>query len=139
QNQAQPAESSLSTPRGPRDLFIAQRELHRNEGVSRKTHQLIQKAGKAIAVANTRAAQLEAENKRLYSQLEALKPQRPRKKVCVDPNQRFANVDTIMVAVQASQLLEAQRDVNTEEKAAERIAAKTAAQTLHSMCTEWQL
>ena len=67
QNQAQTAKSHLSTPHGPRNLFIAQRELHRNESVSRKTHQLIQKAGKAIAVANTRAAQLEAENKRLHS------------------------------------------------------------------------
>ena len=40
-----------------------------------------------------------------------------------------------MVAVRASQLLEAQRDVNAEEKAAERRAAETAAQTLQSMCT----
>ena len=44
-----------------------------------------------------------------------------------------------MVAVQALQLLQAQRDVNAKEKAAERTAAKTAAQTLQSMCTEWQL
>jgi hypothetical protein len=44
-----------------------------------------------------------------------------------------------MVAVQASQLLKAQRDVNAEEKAAENIAAETAARTLQSMCTEWQL
>jgi hypothetical protein len=139
QTQAQTAKSYLSTPRGPRDLFIAQRELHRNESVSRKTHQLIQKAGKAIAVANTRAAQLEAENKRLHSQLEALKPQQPRKKVRVNSNQRFADIETIMVAVQASQLLKAQRDDNAKEKAAENIAVKTAAQTLQSMCTEWQL
>ena len=44
-----------------------------------------------------------------------------------------------MVAVQASQLLEAQRDVDAEEKAAERRATKIAAQTLQSVCTEWQL
>ena len=85
------------------------------------------------------AAQLEAENKRLHSQLEALKPQQPRKKVRVNPNERFAEIDTIMVAVQASQLLEAQRDSNAEERAAERVAAETAAQTLQSMCTEWQI
>ena len=139
QKQLLPAQSYLSTPHGPRDLFVAQRELHKNESISRKTHQLFEKAGKALAAANTRAAELETENKRLYSQLEALKPQRPRKRVHVDPNQRFADIETIMVAVQASQLLEAQRDVEAEEKAAERIAAETAAQTLQSMCTEWQL
>jgi hypothetical protein len=44
-----------------------------------------------------------------------------------------------MVAVQASQLLEAQRDVQAEEQAAARVAAETAVQTLQSMCTEWQL
>ena len=44
-----------------------------------------------------------------------------------------------MVAVQASQLLKAQRDDNAKEKAAENIAVETAAQTLQSMCTEWQL
>lgn len=44
-----------------------------------------------------------------------------------------------MVAVRASQLLEAQRDTDAEERATERVAAETAAQTLQSMCTEWQL
>jgi hypothetical protein len=57
----------------------------------------------------------------------------------VNPNKRFAEIDTIMVAVRASQLLEAQRDSNAEEQAAERVAAEIAAQTLQSMCTEWQL
>jgi hypothetical protein len=47
--------------------------------------------------------------------------------VRVNPNERFAEIDTIMVAVQASQLLEAQRDSNAKERAAERVAAKTAA------------
>jgi hypothetical protein len=139
QNQPQPTESYLSTPHGPREVFVAQRQLHKDENLGRKTHQFFEKVGKALGAANIRATQLETENKRLYSQLKALKPQQPRKKVCVDPNQRFANVDTIMVAVQASRLLEAQRDANAEEKAAERIAAETAAQTLQSMCTEWQL
>ena len=139
QNQPQPAQDYLCTPHGPRDLFIAQRQLHKDEGVGRKANKLFQKAGKALAEANTRAAELEAENKRLSSQLEVLKPQQPRKKVRLNPNERFAGIDTIMIAVQASRLLEAQRDSNAEEQAAERVAAETAAQTLQSMCTEWQL
>jgi hypothetical protein len=44
-----------------------------------------------------------------------------------------------MVAVQASALLELQNNSNAAEKAAERAAAESAAQTLQSMCTEWQL
>jgi hypothetical protein len=54
-------------------------------------------------------------------------------------NQRFADIDTIIVAVRASKLLEAQQDTDAEKRAAERVAAETAAQTLQSMCTEWQL
>jgi hypothetical protein len=139
QNQPQPAQSYLSTPHGPREVFVAQRQLHKDKNLGRKTHQFFEKVGKALRAANIRATQLETENKRLNSQLEALKPQQPRKKVRVNPNERFAEIDTIMVAVQASQLLEAQRDSNAEERAAERVAAETAAQTLQSMCTEWQI
>jgi hypothetical protein len=139
QNQPQPAQSYLSTPHGPREVFVAQRQLHKDENLGRKTHQFFEKVGKALGAANIRATQLETENKRLNSQLKALKPQQPRKKVRVNPNERFAEIDTIMVAVQASQLLEAQRDSNAEERAAERVAAETAAQTLQSMCTEWQI
>lgn len=92
-NQPQLAQSYLSTPRGPREVFVAQRKLHKDESVGRKTHQFFEKVGKALAIANTRAAQLETESKRLYSQLEALKPPHPRKKVRVNPNERFADID----------------------------------------------
>ena len=44
-----------------------------------------------------------------------------------------------MVAVQASALLELQNNSKAAEEAAEREAAKSAARTLQSMCTEWQL
>jgi hypothetical protein len=74
QNQPQPTQSYLSTPHGPRDVFVAQRQLHKDESVGRKTHQFFKKVGKALVAANTRAAQLKTENKRLYSQLKALKP-----------------------------------------------------------------
>lgn len=37
-NQPQPTEIYLSTPHGPRDIFVAQRELHRKERMSRTIH-----------------------------------------------------------------------------------------------------
>ncbi|KAK7185898.1 Tigger transposable element-derived protein 2 [Paraphaeosphaeria sporulosa] len=82
---------------------------------------------------------LEAENKRLQSQLEALKPLQPRKKVRIDLNQRFASIDQIMIAKQASALLEQQNSSPDKEKEAEKLAAEVAAKTLQSMCSEWQL
>jgi hypothetical protein len=42
--------------------------------MSRTIHQYFKKTSKALAAANTRAAEFETHNKRLYSQLEALKP-----------------------------------------------------------------
>jgi hypothetical protein len=45
----------------------------------------------------------------------------------MNPNERFAEIDTIMVAVQASRLLEAQRESNAEEQATERAATEIAA------------
>ena len=49
---------------------------------------MLGKAGKAIAVANTRAAQLETENKRLKYQLDSTRITRSRKRVQVNPNER---------------------------------------------------
>lgn len=139
QNQPQITEIYFSTPHEPRDILVAQKQFYRIERLSRTIYQYFEKTSKALAAANVRAAELNTENKRLYSQLKALRPQQPGKKVRVNPNQRFADIDTIMVAVRASQLLWAQRDVDAEERAVERVAAETAAQTLQSMCTEWQL
>ncbi|KAF1963373.1 hypothetical protein CC80DRAFT_4325 [Byssothecium circinans] len=57
----------------------------------------------------------------------------------MDPNQRFANVDTIKMAVEASKLIEEQNNNPNKEKEAEKLAAEVAAKTLQSMCSEWQL
>jgi hypothetical protein len=92
QQPQQQLQSFFSTPQGPRDLYIAQRELQSCENLGRKARLLLQKAGKALAVANTRAAGLEAEKRRLEQQLETVSSQRRRKRVQVDPNQRFTEV-----------------------------------------------
>ena len=128
-----PVESFLSTPQGPHDLYVAQKKLEKCESVGRSARKLFYKAGEALAAANMRAAELETEKKRLRSQLETLGPKRPRKRVQIDPNQRFADIETIMVAVRASSLLEAQNNNEAAEKAAAKIAVETAAQTLQSM------
>ena len=57
-----PVKSFLSTPHGPRDLYIAQRELQKDESVGRLARKLFYKAGKALAAANIRAAEFETEN-----------------------------------------------------------------------------
>ena len=138
QLQQQP-QSFFSTPQGPRDLYIAQRDLQSVENLGRKTRVLLQKAGKALASANARAAGLEAGKRRLEQQLEAASSQRRRKRVQVDPNQRFAEVETIREAIHAAEALAAQQGRSTILSTPEGVAAATAAATLQSMCTTWQL
>jgi hypothetical protein len=68
--QASAAASELifTTPRSSQALYKAQQQLLLSETLSRSTWSVLGKAGKAIAAANTRAAQLEAENQRLLHQ-----------------------------------------------------------------------
>ena len=102
-----PTESFLYTPQGPRDIYLAQQDIQSCENLGRKTRLLLQKASKALAAANTSAAGLEAEKKRLEYQLQSTSSQRPRKRVYVDPNQRFAEVENIMAAIRDSAAVEA--------------------------------
>jgi hypothetical protein len=73
--QNQPIESIEAiyhTPQSHQDIYQAQQALTRLELVSRSTRLILHKAGKAISIANTRLATLEANNKRLQYQLDQL-------------------------------------------------------------------
>jgi hypothetical protein len=52
----------FTTPRSSQALYKAQKQLELLESLSRSTRLVLSKAGKAITEANTRAAQLKAEN-----------------------------------------------------------------------------
>jgi hypothetical protein len=97
------------------------------------------KAGKATSRANTRAAQLQAENQRLECQLSQIRGKQTRKRVQVNPNERFSNVETIKAAIDRAAQQQAQKSQKDIELAASRAAAAVAALTLESMCTEWQI
>ena len=100
---------------------------------------MLGKAGKAIAAANTRAAQLEAENQRLKYQLDSTRITRSRKRVQANPNERFSNVESIKAAIDRAAALQALQASNSPEREAEKAAEEAAALTLNSMCTQWQI
>lgn len=81
QASAAASESIFTTPRSSQTLYKAQQQLLLTESLSRSTQVVLSKAGKAIAAANTRAAQLVAENQRLKYQLDHHKITRTRKRV----------------------------------------------------------
>lgn len=139
--QASAAASELifSTPRSSQALYRAQQQLLLSESLSRSTRLVLGKAGKAIAEANTRAAQLAADNQRLRYQVDTYRITRTRKRVQVNPNERFCNVDSIKAALDRAAALQAQQASTSPEKEAEKAAAAAAALTLQSMCTQWQI
>jgi hypothetical protein len=133
------SEQVFNTPRSSQALYKAQQQLLLSESLSRSTRIVLSKAGKAIAEANTRAAQLEADNQRLKHQLDYHKITRTRKRVQVNPNERFSNVESIKAAIDRAAALQAQQASASPEKEAKKAAAAAAALTLSSMCTEWQI
>ena len=80
-----------------------------------------------------------AENQRLKHQLDRCQTTRVRKRVQIDPNERFSNVESIKVAIDRAAALQAQRTSTSTEKEAKKAAMAAAALTLRSMCTEWQM
>ena len=76
---------------------------------SRNTRLVLGKAGKTLAKANTRAAQLEAENQRLKYQMDSTKITRFRKRVQVNPNECFSNVEAVNVAIDQAAALQTQQ------------------------------
>ena len=134
-----PSNQLLSTPQSSQALYRLQKQLLLSEPLTRSTRLVLGKAGKALAKANTRAAQLEAQNKRLQYQLDSTPITRSRKRVQVNPNERFSNAEKIQAAIDRAAALQAQQANKSPEKEAQKAAAVAAALTLQSMCTEWQI
>ncbi len=129
----------FNTPQSSQDLYKAQQRLFLSDTLSRSTRLVLGKAGKAISRSNTRAAKLETENKRLKYQLSQLQTIQSRKRVRIDQNERFSNVEAIQAAINQAAAQAAINASKTYTKEAARTAAAVADTTLQSMCTEWQI
>ncbi|KAF1922862.1 uncharacterized protein M421DRAFT_426482 [Didymella exigua CBS 183.55] len=133
------SEQVFNTPQSSQALYKAQQQLLLSGSLSRSTRIVLGKAGKAIAEANTRAAQLKAENQQLKYQLNHFKITRTRKRVQLDPNERFSNVESTQAAIDRAAALQAQQASTSAGKEAEKAAAAAVARTLNSRCTQWQI
>jgi len=120
-------------------LYVAQQAIQETEGLGRNTRLILQKAAKAIGLANARAAGQGETITKLQRQLEACKPQQKRKRVVVDPNQRFADIESIYRAVQ----LVATPTVRKRRKLTRNTTKPTNTVVIDtdfkSMCTEFQI
>lgn len=124
----------FQTPRSSQQLHKLAEYLGRREKLSRDGRLVLAKARKALSQANTKQAQLEDLVQQQKAQIEATMPQLPRKKVAVDPNTRFANIENIHVAVEASRLLSEAKSAKKAKAEAERASREIEAQELQTMC-----
>jgi hypothetical protein len=133
-------EPIFTTPQSSQALYKAQQQLQLSEPLSRSTRLVLSKASKAIAEANTRAAQLQAENQRLKHQLDSPTVTRVRKRVQFNPNERFSNTKSIKAAIDRAAALQAQQATTSLKKNnAQKAAEAAAALSFNSMCTEWKI
>ena len=78
-------------------------------------------------------------NQRLKYQLDRYQTTCVRKRVQVNLNERFSNVESIKAAIDRAAALQAQQTSILVEKVAEKGAIVAAALAFSSMCTEWQI
>ncbi|KAI1007015.1 hypothetical protein K3495_g1204, partial [Podosphaera aphanis] len=129
----------VNTPHSARDFHFSQQLLRRSKNIPRPTWMLIGKAGKAIDNANARAALHEAESDRLRYQLDRLKSSRTRKRIQIDPNERYSNAETIEAAIDQAAEIQAQQESNAAENEAKRASEAAEVLKFQSMCSEWQI
>jgi hypothetical protein len=100
---------------------------------------VLQKVGKGFAITNTQAATLQVENQRLKYQLEAARPQRKRKRIAIDHNQRFAEVEDIRRAIDQAAASEAKSSQPAAKKVTKTVDSGATTTTFDSMCINWRL
>lgn len=131
--------SSIATPQSSRDVYIAQQTLLQSEILSRDTRIILSKAGKAIGILNSKAALLESTNAKLSYLLDELKSKKKKKRITVDLNERFANIDKIHAAVEAAKAEAARIATKDYALQAQRTATAVANSTIEDMTIVFQL
>jgi hypothetical protein len=96
----------FTTPKSSRQVHQNTQFIRQIQGQKEALFQAYKKAGFALDLVNTRNAQLEHQNLQQQAQIEALTVKR-RKKVPVNPNTKFANIETIIQAREAQKFIEA--------------------------------
>jgi hypothetical protein len=127
------------TPQKPQHLFEAVRSITKAAKIPRMQRLVIQKAGKAIGRLNAIQAGHEATIQRQKAEIESLQAKKPRKRITIDPNLRFANIESIKKALDKAAALEAQRKGKDAKFIAQKAVEASSNMTLESMTFEWQL
>ena len=80
-------------------FFLVQRDIEKTEKLSRKVRKAFQKQAKGVSILSASKAAFQSEVKRLKYLQDETQNTKPRKRVRLDPNQRFADINNIMGAM----------------------------------------
>ncbi|KAI1008068.1 hypothetical protein K3495_g148 [Podosphaera aphanis] len=125
------------TPKRSQDLYRSQKLLERDVNLGRSTRYLLVTAGKAISRGNTEIAQLRASNARLQARLDQHRINKPKKRIQINPNERFKDIEAIKLAVEQAEGNSAETVSNRRATTSVRIETDEAASNINSMCNQW--
>jgi hypothetical protein len=129
----------FKTPQSSQQLQQLTQRVQKRSKIQRDIRTILQKAGRAIERANFTQAMQQATIQRQQHQIESLTPVKPRKKVTIDPNTRFASIESIRAAQEESKRVAKERAQKQPLWDAKKAANEAAATALSNMCFEWQL
>jgi hypothetical protein len=104
----------------------------------RETRAILKKAGKRIGQLLAQNAVYQSKIHGLESQIEELRGPKSRKRVVVDSNTRFTNIDAIKKAMDEATEKEAQIKAREPEKEAKKTADELAKAKMQDFMFEWQ-
>ncbi|KAI0994144.1 hypothetical protein K3495_g14038 [Podosphaera aphanis] len=87
------------TPKSSQDVFLVQRDIEKTEKLSRKVRKASHKQAKGFSILSASKTALQSEVKRLKQLQDETQNMMPRKRVRLDLNKRFADINNIMGAM----------------------------------------
>jgi len=82
---------------------------------------------------------LDAENQCLVLQLQQARSKQTRKQVCINPNERFNEVEAIKAAINQAAAQSAQNTTKEATRAATDAVVQATTASFQSMCTQFQI
>ncbi|KAG0636260.1 hypothetical protein HOY80DRAFT_1055092 [Tuber brumale] len=114
-------ETLLRTPKHPQDIYYA---VQRLGPLTRDQQTVFQKAQKALREAAVRASILYATNERLRIQIDQLESKKKKRKVILDPNTIFANVESIKRSLEEAEKARGEAEAEKAKIAEKKAQAK---------------
>ena len=123
---------SFKTPTKEQDLIAVCRALWK---LPKRTKEIITKSGKALGRANTRVATLLVTNEKLQARLQEVEIQPKKKAIRLNPNERFASIETIRKQVDQAATEKANSAAKARAKPPKTISSNANNTAYQSMCT----